>query len=378
MDQPFANQQMNFVFPKKLKLKNFQTKIISTQNIHFKKTDINNYYKKTPKKEIPKKVKFLNSIVQFENFLKKVKEKDIIFFRERSWVKNRLNNYDLSLFKKYNIKTIDFDYYPEIKANFTKRKFFNTLKFLHLIFRKIYQKFQNNSNFQPNYIISFGEHARQKLIRKRLSNTTHLDCPSFWIKFFKKKIEKKNFIVYVDENVNFSRDQYLYHKKYIKTSDAKLFVEDLNNLFDLVEKKYKTKIIIACSKKHVYKKNLFNDRKIIYGKTLELISKSKIVLGHKSDALFQSIYSNTPVILLRHKSFSFFRNLQIDLKSVNLFNKYSYNIEDYLDKKVSLDDSIDKNFYKKNLKNYFLSNNIKKQNFFLKFEETLNKLKIYE
>ena len=369
---------MDLVFPKNLKLKNFKVKTISTQNIHFKKRDIKKYYKNTPIKEIPKKVKFFNSIKQFENFLKSVKKKDVFFFRERSYVQNKLNNYDLNLFNKHEIRTIDFNYYPEISPNFTKQKILNFFKFLHLIFQNILKKFHSFSSFRPDYIVSFGELAKQKILSKKSFVLNHFDCPSIWIKFFDKKIEKKNFIVYVDENVYFSRDQYILSKKYVKTSDQNLFVRDLNTFFDLIEKKYKSKIIIACSKKYVYKKNLFKKRKIIYGKTLELISKSKITLGHKSDALFQSIYSNTPVILLKHKSFSFLRNLQIDLKSVNLFNKYSYNIEDYLDKKTKIDDSIDKNFYKKNFKKYFLSTNLKRQNFFSKFKKILNKLEIHE
>ena len=172
---------MDLVFPKNIELKNFKVKIVSTQNIHFKKSDIRKYYKKTPIKEIPKKVKFLNSIKQFENFLKSVKKKDIIFFWERSYVQNKLNNYDLKFFKKYKIRTIDFNYYPEISPNFKKQKILNTFKFIHLIYQNIFKKFYSFSSFKPDYVISFGELAKQRILSKKSFVLNHFDCPSIWI-----------------------------------------------------------------------------------------------------------------------------------------------------------------------------------------------------
>ena len=43
---------------------------------------------------------------KLENFLKKLDKKDIIFVRERSVTADKRKNFDLNLFKKYNIKTI--------------------------------------------------------------------------------------------------------------------------------------------------------------------------------------------------------------------------------------------------------------------------------
>ena len=76
-----------------------------------------------------------------------------------------------------------------------------------------------------------------------------------------------------------------------------------------MKKKYKCKLTICCKKKFRYDKNYFDGRKLVYGKTLEFISKSKLVIGHKSDALFQAVYSKSPVILLKSREFSFKRNL---------------------------------------------------------------------
>ena len=65
--------------------------------------------------------------------------------------------------------------------------------------------------------------VREKSKRKNLhkKQTQYIDCPSIWIDF-NKKIEKK-YITYVDENVYFSRDQYILNKNYKKTLTQKYF-----------------------------------------------------------------------------------------------------------------------------------------------------------
>ena len=106
-------------------------------------------------------------------------------------------------------------------------------------------------------------------------------------------------------------------------------LKDLNKIFEILEKKTGYKVIISCSK------NILNITKVyltikIFQKTLELIAKSKLVLGHRSDAMFQALYNKVPVICLKHKSFNLRRNILIEMRSVNLFNKNSFFIEDYI------------------------------------------------
>ena len=94
-------------------------------------------------------------------------------------------------------------------------------------------------------------------------------------------------------------------------------------------------MLISCSKKYIYSKNLFGGRKIYYGKTLQLISQSKLVIGHRGDSLYQALYSKTPVLLLKSKYFDLRKNTHIDSRSVNHFNKKAYFMEDYIEKNLS-------------------------------------------
>ena len=77
--------------------------------------------------------------------------------------------------------------------------------------------------------------------------------------------------------------------------------------------------------------------------------------------------------MLKSKEFNLKRNLEINSKSINLFNKKSSFLEDYLDKNVELDTSIDKKFYTNILNNYFISKNQINQNFHEKLTTDLKK-----
>lgn len=368
LDQPSGNEQLRKVIPKIKNLKNYKVKYISTERINFSKKDLFNYYKHSSKDDIPKDILRFKNLNHFEKYLKKISKNSLLFIRERSFNKNNNYNYDLNLFKKYRIKTIFFEYNNWIKCNFKKEFFFNMLRLFWFKFNSLSS---NLNYYQPNYFIGSGNFGKERFKKKKWYRTKYLDCPSIWIDF--KIKAKKKYIIYVDENILFSRDQFLFNKKYKKTSNPNKFLNDLLNFFSLIEKKFNQKIIICCSNRHKYEKNIFGKRKIVYGKTLDFISKSKLVLGHRSDALYQAIFSQTPVMLLKHKTFSFMRNIYIFSKSINHFNKKSEYIEDYLSGKSFLDLSIDREYYKKLLKNYFLSSGLKSTNFYEFFSYKLNK-----
>lgn len=372
LDQPAGNEQLYKVLPKKLRLKNYQIKYFSTEKINFFKKDLFNYYKNSSRKDIPNNVIKLNSKKNLENFIKKISINDYVFIRERSFLKNNNLDYDLKLFEKYGIKTIFLEYDNWIECNFHKEVILNIFRFLWVVVKKFFIK---SNNFQPYYCLGSGAVGKKNFLKNKWDKTKYIDCPSIWIDFSKKK--KKKYLVYVDENIFFSRDQFILNKNYRKSSNPSKFLSDLLKFFEIIEKKFNQKIIICCSNKFHYRnKNIFGGRKIIYGKTLQFISESKLVLGHRSDSFYQALFTKTPVILLKHRSFDFKRNIYIILKSINVFNKKANFIEDYLTSKCNLDFNVDKKFYKNILNKYFLSSNLKKENFAKFFFKKLNNVEI--
>ena len=369
IDVPVFKYQINQIFPKKLKhIKNLI--FINTSELNFKKDQLMKHYKNVSKKEVPENTIFIKKFDNFRILAKKIKSSDIFIFYNYSFSLKNSKFPFLEIFNKIKCKKILMEQHSWIYPNFKKNILFNSFRLLRFLINKIINK-NNNRKIKTDYILSYGEQLKNKFVNY---NAKHLDYPSFWIKFY-SKLPPKKFITYVDETFHYSGDQFLTQKNHTKKIDnLNNYLIKLNHFFSLVEKKFKRKIVICCKKKFNYNKNYFNGRKIVYGKTLEYITKSKLVIGHKSDALIQAIYSKSPVILLRSREFSLKRNLEINSKSINWFNKKSIFFEDYYDKKKKLDVSVDKKYYSKILNNYFISNNLIKMNFHEKLNLDLKSL----
>ena len=376
-DQPATVFQIEKSIKTNSSFKNFNLKFISTERINYSNEDIKKYFKFTPKKEIIKKTIKFKNLKEFEIFIKNLKKGDLLFIENRFTTEDKHNSYDLNLFKKYNVKTIFMgNYGPWIKCNFKKSISVSLIRLLNKYlnnFKKILKN--NNKYYMPNFLIGSGEEAR-KTFANNPTAQNYINLPSLWIDFSKKK-RKTNIITYVDENIFYSRDLVLHKDNSKKSSNTNQFLNDLNKFFDLIEMNTNLKVIISCSNKlKKYDNKIFNDRKIYYGRTLEFISKSKLVLGHSSEALNQAIYNEVPVLCLRHKTFSFKRNFTIESKSIKLFNKNSIFIEDHAENQNELDLSIDKRFYKNILHDYFISPNLKFENFSKKLKTEIENLKI--
>jgi hypothetical protein len=375
-EQPATVFQIEKTIKINSKFKNFNIKFISTEKINYSSKDIKNYLKFTPDKQIIKNIIKFKNIKEFENFLRKLKKGDLLFVEHRFTTEDKHKSYDLDLFAKYKVNTIFFGEDPWISCNFKKSVLVSLIRLSNrfiLKFKKLLKK--NNKSYIPNFITGSGEKAKKNFINKPTAQN-YINLPSFWIDFSKKK-NAKNIVTYVDENIFYSRDLILHQNNSKKISNTNEFLNDLNKFFDLIEMKTNLKVIICCSKKHnKYDNNLFNKRKIYYGRTLEFISKSKLVLGHSSEALSQAIYNKVPVLCLRHKTFDFKRNFVIESKSTKLFNKNSIFIENYLENQNNLDLSFDKRFYKKILHDYFISHNMKFNNFSKQLKTEIEKIKL--
>ena len=370
IDVPVSKYQLDLIFPKEFKLKK-NLVFINTSNLNFKKNQLRDFYKKIPKNEIPKDMIYIKNLNNLKSLYKKIQSTDIfIFYSYFFSLKN--NKYNASkLFNIINCKKILIKQHSWIFPNLKIGFFINFLRLLKYVINKIFLS-ENKNNIKSDYILSFGEKNRKKFTNNDRKN--YLDYPSYWIKFNTTPKNKKLFI-YVDETLDYTGDQFLFKNKVQKKiKNIKNYLINLNHFFAMIEDKFNCKIIICCKKKFRYDKNYFGGRKLVYGKTLEFISKSKLVIGHKSDALFQAIYSKSPVILLKSREFSMWRNLEISTRSINFFNKKCNFLEDYVDQKVELDTTIDKKYYKKIINNYFVSKNQIKQNFHKKFTNDLNKL----
>lgn len=108
---------------------------------------------------------------------------------------------------------------------------------------------------------------------------------------------KEEFIVFIDTCLPLHPDIGICN---IKPMDADTYYNQLNEFFDKVEFETGKKIIIAAHPKSLIynEKDFFCGRKVIFGKTAELIRDSSLVLFHNSTSVGFAVFFNKPVVCL--------------------------------------------------------------------------------
>ena len=105
----------------------------------------------------------------------------------------------------------------------------------------------------------------------------------------------------------FLDDGFIYHPDIISKKNKYSNVFDYNNsiccFFDFIESNLKLKVIIAANPRSDYSASipLFGGREIIYGKSIDLVAKSSLVLAHYSTSISYAILFDKPLLLLMTK-----------------------------------------------------------------------------
>ena len=123
----------------------------------------------------------------------------------------------------------------------------------------------------------------------------------FWLKK-KKKPQKKNFIVFIDDGVGDHFDEYLLNRKKNIHKKNKYYLQ-LNNFLSNIQKETNKKVVVSLHPKR--KKNTDNPYKLFQtdtGKTFELISECDFVIASNSLAIHYAILFNKPIILVTTSS----------------------------------------------------------------------------
>ena len=112
---------------------------------------------------------------------------------------------------------------------------------------------------------------------------------------------EEKIMVYIDQFFPYHLDiKEFYSGKNIEKL-ASDFYRSLNNFFEIVEKKYECKVIIAAHPLSNYTINPYNGRELKYNSTVDLIAKSYGVLMHSSNALSYVMLFRKPLLMLENK-----------------------------------------------------------------------------
>jgi len=232
----------------------------------------------------------IKSFDDLEAKVSKLDSNTIFWLADRGPMENlNLDNRDLDILNKYNIRYVCQHLIP----------YFMPSKLLLKIRYHIRELKRRICNYKkkPYLILGTGSEGHKQIMSTFNNNLNYKSVPSLIILWSREpKQMNEKYIVYVDEAVDHSPDAKLFgHEK--ACHDLKGFYARINQVFEDIENWTGFKIIIAASNKYHYKSNPFQNRRIIYNKTQNLIQHSELVIGHKSTILWQAVVENKPLLL---------------------------------------------------------------------------------
>ena len=212
------------------------------------------------------------------------------------------------LFKKYNCKNSVFSFQPlplEMNTGVTVEKILNIKRlWLGITSRISVWMFLKIGLIRPyTYVFKGGKYGWRAIGLLQLKNLTKTIFyeVNYWDydKFLKAglTITKDPFIVFLDEYYPFHPDIYMFGQV---TVDAVKYYSDLNRVFSAIEDFYGMPVVIAAHPKALKytENNYFEGREVRFNSTLELVSKSSLVLAHDSLSIGFAIMCKKPLVFV--------------------------------------------------------------------------------
>jgi len=103
-------------------------------------------------------------------------------------------------------------------------------------------------------------------------------------------------IVFIDQYIPLHPDNMIRGESY----DVEAYYAEMNEIFDCIEKKYNTKVVIAAHPASLeYKKrNYYNGREVYFGNTVDKVIDARYVITHHSTAVAYPVLANKPIIIV--------------------------------------------------------------------------------
>jgi hypothetical protein len=272
----------------------------------------------------------------------------------------KIKFYKVAIISTYNLPTYNLE---KVKINFSiilskiKSLILNPKKIIGQSIKKIIMIFFYFFDIllSPDYHLVCGK----KKSYFRYSKTIRINSWEY-SKFLRDKCKykiKHDYIIYISDGEGvYPSDSTTYNTKRVENINE--YSKELNKFFGIVEKFYKTKIIIAAhprSDPHIRYNKRLGSRKNVYGNTYNLIKNSKFVISVGSTSLAYAVFFKKPILFI----FSDYQKRNISgMRFTNFFSKILHseriNISTYF--KLSKLDKVNFTKYQKFKKNYHLMN----------------------
>ncbi len=234
-----------------------------------------------------------------------------------SFVKNNSNSFFLplffdyydvrivySLFDKYRIR---YGYinslmvYPTISSNARRRLDFSLESIRRRLYNRVLKRLVRKQ--YAEFIAFGGEDGTESLWKAAATHSKYTQKAYLWsfnYELFKEAralVIDYKYAVFVDEFLPFHKDLLIDDSYRI---DAVNYYRELNELFDVIEKKMSLRIIVAAHPKAYYadKPYCFPGREVYYGQIAGLVKNAECILGHHSTALNYAVMARKPMLIL--------------------------------------------------------------------------------
>jgi hypothetical protein len=155
--------------------------------------------------------------------------------------------------------------------------------------------FSGNSESKSSYI------KKYKIPQNKVTSINSLDY-DIYLQYLNQNNSKYqpgyDYCVFLDEAVTHHPDFDIIGIKHI---DANRYYHSMNSFFDIIEKETGFKVIIAAHPRSKYEQtpDVFGKRRIVKGKTIELVANSSLVVAHSSTSINFAILFNKPILIVK-------------------------------------------------------------------------------
>lgn len=246
-------------------------------------TDIGMIY---PNKISADFIKSISSFSEFRSLIRSIDVSKYIFFVEiaEGWCSFSL----YQELKRNNCFCVKYELYASV-AYPQKHRTWNRLK---LAFTKIGLYYKSFTLF--NNLTGFFDYKDVFSPCNYRYRTVPVNHPDYEKFVRTESYTQTNYIVFLDI-------YYPLHPDYVKFGDGyknpQHYWTIMNGFFDKVERKYNKEIIIAAHPKSEYAQGTFGGRRIIVGKTCELVKGCDGVIMHDSASINFAVLANKPVFM---------------------------------------------------------------------------------
>jgi hypothetical protein len=145
------------------------------------------------------------------------------------------------------------------------------------------------------------------------------------------RVTGEQYVVFLDINLPFQSDLALGR---VPALNANEYYTALSRFFDLIERTYSTRVIIAAHHKSDNTYDRFRGREFYHGKTAELVKYADFIISHHSTSVGYAILNNKPIIFVyTNEMQKLYANCRINwIKDLaEYFGLPTYNIDKVID-----------------------------------------------